>query len=244
MSVPSYTYQCALKHTDINLQTLQDKDLILLIENNIRGGISSVMGDRYVESDENKKILHMDATNLYGHSMSQMLPYDEIEMWHGDPDKYWNWLDVILNTPDDNEIGYFIEVDLKYPDNIKEKTKIFPFCPKNKRINPDKYYDYLNKIKPKNYTKSKKLISDWSDKRKYLILYRMLKFYVRHGMVVEEVHKTISFKQSTWLEKYINFNTQKRNKAKNDFEKDFFKLLVNAAFGKFWCSKPFRIRNN
>ena len=53
MSVPSYTYQCALKHTDINLQTLQDKDLILLIENIIRGGISSVMGDRYVESDEN-----------------------------------------------------------------------------------------------------------------------------------------------------------------------------------------------
>ena len=135
--------------------------------------------------------------------------------------------------PHDNEIGYFIEVDLKYPDNRKEKSKIFPFCPKNKRINPDKYNDYMNRIKPKNYTKSKKLISDWSDKRKYLIHYRMLDFYVRHGMVVEEVHKTISFKQSTWLEKYINFNTQKRNKAKNDFEKDFFKLLVNAAFGKF-----------
>ena len=48
VSLPGYTYQCALKHTDINLQTLQDKDLILLIENNIRGGMSSVMGDRYV----------------------------------------------------------------------------------------------------------------------------------------------------------------------------------------------------
>ena len=49
----------------------------------------------------------MDATNLYGHSMPQMLPYDEIEMWHGDPDKYWNWLDEILNTPDDADIGFF-----------------------------------------------------------------------------------------------------------------------------------------
>ena len=88
VSLPSYTYQCALKYSDIELQTLQDKDLILLIENKIRGGISSVMGDRYVKSDENKKILYMDATNLYGHSMSQMLPYDEIEMWRGDPDKY------------------------------------------------------------------------------------------------------------------------------------------------------------
>ena len=52
-------------------------------------------------------------------------------------------------------------------------------------------------------------------------------------MIVEKIHEKISFKQSKWLERYISFNTQKRNKAKNDFEKDFFKLLVNAAFGKF-----------
>ena len=61
----------------------------------------------------------------------------------------------------------------------------------------------------------------------------MLKFCVRHGMVVKKIHEIISFKQSKWLESYISFNTQKRNKAKIDFEKDFFKLLVNAVFGKF-----------
>ena len=91
----------------------------------------------------------------------------------------------------------------------------------------------MNTIKPENYTKSKKLICDWTDKKNYLIHYRMLKFYVRHGMVVEKIHELISFKQSRWLEGYMSFDTQKRNKAKNDFEKDFFKLLVNAAFGKF-----------
>ena len=91
----------------------------------------------------------------------------------------------------------------------------------------------MNKIKPKNYTKSKKLICDWTDKKKYLIHYRVLKFCVRHGMIVEKIHEIISFKQSKWLERNISFNTQKRNKAKNDFEKDFFNLLVNAAFGKF-----------
>ena len=52
-------------------------------------------------------------------------------------------------------------------------------------------------------------------------------------MIFEEIHEITSFKQSKWLERYISFNTQKRNKAKNDFEKDFFKLLVNAAFGNF-----------
>ena len=96
--------------------------MILLIENIIRGGISSAMRDRYVKSDENKKILYIEATNLHGHSMSQMLLYDEIKFEKD------NCLKEILNIPDYNEIGYFIEVELKYPDNIKEKTKIFPFC--------------------------------------------------------------------------------------------------------------------
>ena len=61
----------------------------------------------------------------------------------------------------------------------------------------------------------------------------MLKLNVRHGMVVETIHEIFSIKQSKWLEKTVSFITQKRNRAKNDFEKDFFKLFVNAAFGKF-----------
>ena len=118
------------------------------------------MGDRYVKSNENKKIFYIDSNNLYGHSMSQPLPYDEIEMWHGDPDLYMNWLEEILNTPDDSDIGYFIEADLRYHDNIKEKTKNFPFAPENKIIHKDKYNDndYMKQIKPKNYAKSKKLM--------------------------------------------------------------------------------------
>ena len=63
-SLPGYTTLCALKNTDIKLQTLQDKDLISLMEKNIRGGILSVIGDRYVKSDDNKKIIYKDATNL------------------------------------------------------------------------------------------------------------------------------------------------------------------------------------
>ena len=90
----------------------------------------------------------------------------------------------------------------------------------------------MNEIKPDNYTSTKKLIYDWSDKKNYLIHYRMLKFYIKHGMIIDKVHNIISFRQSRWLEKYISFKTQKRNKAKNDFEKDFYKLLNNAFYGK------------
>ena len=105
--------------------------------------------------------------------MSQILPYDEIEMWHGHPDLYINKLEEILNTLDGCDIGYFVEVDLKYPDNVKQKAKNFPFCPKNMKIDHDKFNDCMKKIKPKNYTKSKKLTCDWTDKKKYLIPYRM-----------------------------------------------------------------------
>ena len=226
VSLPGYTWQCGLKYTGINLQTLQDKDMILLLENNIRGGISSVMGDRYVKSDDNKKILYVDANNLYGHSMSEPLPYDAIKFDNSVK------LEDILNTPDDSDIGYFVEADLVYPDKIKKKTKNFPFAPVNKKINPDSFNDYMKEIKPDTYIQTSKLICDWSDKKNYLIHYRMLKFYVRHGMIVDKVHDIISFKQSRWLEKYINFNTQKRSQAVNDFEKDFYKLLNCAFYGK------------
>ena len=140
VSLPRYTWRCGLKYTGINLQTLQDKDMILFLGNNIRGGISSVMGDRYIQSDKNKKILYIDPNNFYGHSMSEPLPYDEI--------KFDNIvkLEDILNTPDDSDIGYFVEVDLKYPDDIKEKTKKFPFAPVNKKINLDVFSDFMKEI--------------------------------------------------------------------------------------------------
>ena len=154
VSLPGYTWQCGLKYTGITLQTLQDKDMILLLENNIRGGMSSVMGNRYIESDENKKILYKDANNLYGHSMSQPLPYDEIKL-----DKSVE-LEDILNTTDDSDIGFFIEVGLKYTDKIKEKIKNFPVAPVNKKIYPDNFNDYMKEIKPDTYTQTKKLICD------------------------------------------------------------------------------------
>ena len=170
VSLPGYTWQCGMKRTDIKLQTLQDKDMILILENNTRGGISSVMGDRFEKkSDENKEILYVDANNLYGGAMSEHLPNDGI--------KFDNKvkLEDIIKTPDDSDIGYFIEVELKYPDKIKEKTKKFAFASLTEKTNPDVFSDYIKKIKLDTYTKTKKLICDWSDKENYLIHYRMLK---------------------------------------------------------------------
>ena len=147
VSSPGCTWRCGLKYTGINLETLQDKDMIMLLENNIRGGISSVMGDRYIQSDESyKKVLFIDATNLYGHSMSEPLPYDEIKFDRDDK------LEDTLNTPDDSDIGYFIEVDLKHLESIKKRTKHFPLALVNKKVNPDDFSDYMKENIPDTYT--------------------------------------------------------------------------------------------
>ena len=122
VSLSGYTYQWGLKYTDIILKTIQDRDLILTIGNIIRVGISSILGDEYEKPDDNKKILYIDASNLYGWAMSQSFPYGEIK-FDGNVK-----LEKILNTSDDSDIGYFIEVGLKYPSIIKSKTKKFPFA--------------------------------------------------------------------------------------------------------------------
>ena len=95
--------------------------------------------------------------------MRQPLPYDEIKI-----DKNFKMEDI-LNNPDDSDFGYFIEVDLKYQDNIKQK-KNFPFAPLNKKTIPYDFSDYMKEIKPDIYNQTKKVICDWSDKKNCLVI--------------------------------------------------------------------------
>ena len=73
-------------------------------------------------------MIYIDAKKLYGHSRSQALPYDVNKF-----DKSVK-LEDFLNTPGISDIGYFVEVDLTYPDNMKEKSKHFPFALENKEV--------------------------------------------------------------------------------------------------------------
>ena len=70
------------------------------------------------------------------------------------------------------------------------------------------------------------------DKTKYVVHYRNLQLYLSLGINLTKIHRALQFKQPNWMNKYIDFNTKKRTCATNDFEKDFFKLMINSVYGK------------
>ena len=128
-STPSITWKAGLKLTGVKLDCLTDDKLRSLPENNIRGGPSSCMGNRYVKRGE-RKIAYEDMNILYGWSMSQYLPtadFREIDVTRSS-------LKTVPRTPDNDEHGFLIESDLEYSSSIHEEANFFPFLPNKKTI--------------------------------------------------------------------------------------------------------------
>ena len=86
--------------------------------------------------------------------------------------------------------------------------------------------------KERKLKKIKKLTANLNDKNEYVIHIKNLKQALNHGLILKKVHRMIKFNEKAWLKPYIKMNTKLRQKAKNNFEKDFFKLMNNAVFGK------------
>ena len=80
--------------------------------------------------------------------------------------------------------------------------------------------------------KCNELVCNLHDKNNYVVYIRSLKQALNHGLIFKKVHRLIQFNQEAWLKEYIDMNTKLRKQAKNDFEKDFFKLMNNSVFGK------------
>ena len=123
--------------------------------------------------------------------------------------------DFIKNYNENNDKGYTLEVDVRYPKKLYELHSDFPFLPERMKID-----------------KCKKLVCNLSNKKKYATHINSLKQALNHGLKLKKIHRIIQFNQEAWLKPYIDMNTELRKAAKNVFEKDLFKLMNNSVFGK------------
>jgi hypothetical protein len=133
---------------------------------------------------------------------------------------------------DDADRGAFLEVDLEYPRELHDAHNDFPLCPERMSVPREWLSKYADDLAGKHYAECEKLVPNLKDKTRYWIHYRNLKFALGHGLKLTRVHRVIEFEQEAWMKPYIDFNTAMRAGAKNDFEKDLYKLMNNACFGK------------
>ena len=120
----------------------------------------------------------------------------------------------IKNYDENSDNGYIFEVDVEYPENIHKLHSDLPFLPER-----------MNEI-----NKCTKLVYTTQNKENYVIHIRALKQALKHGLKLTMVHRIIQYDQEAWLKPYIDKNTKLRRHAKNNFEKDFFKLMNNLSF--------------
>ena len=167
--------------------------------------------------------------NFYGWAMSKYLSYKGFK-WLKNFDQF-----DVISINEKNPIGYLLEVDLEYPDKLHELHNDYPLAPEKHAVSSDMLSKYCKKIADKYEIKVgyvKKLIPNLGTKTNYVVHYNNLQLYLPLGMKLTKIHRVLEFKQSDWMKKYIDFNTEKRMNAANDFERYCFKLMINSVYGK------------
>jgi hypothetical protein len=244
LSIPGLAWAAALKETKVELDLFQDSESYQFFEFGIRGGMCGV-NKRYCKannpqindynSHEPKTyLIYLDFNNLYGWAMNQLLPKSNFRWLNENQFENINWKTIDTES----NIGYVLEVDLFYPNHIHDLHKDFPLAPEKMKIPNERLSFYqkqtIENLKQYGYRRNptEKLMQTLFNKTNYVIHFKNLKLYMNLGLELKKVHRVMEFRQERYLSSYIKKNTILRKNSKNDFEKDLYKLMNNAAFGK------------
>ena len=165
---------------------------------------------------------------MYGWAISGYLPYGRLK-WLKKVDNF-----DVNSISEKSAIGYILKVDLEYPDRLHVSHNDYSLAPEKHAISHDTLSYYCKKIADEYKIKVgdiEKLIPNLGNKTNYVLHYRDLQLYLYLGMKLTKIHRVLKLKQSDWMKKYIDFNTEKGTNAANSFEKDFFKLMTNSVYG-------------
>ena len=167
--------------------------------------------------------------NVYGWAMSDYLPYGGFK-WLKNVDNF-----DVNSVSEKSPIGYILEVDLEYPDELHVLHNDYPLAPEKLAIPYEMLSDFCKKIADEYGIKVgdvMKLIPNLGNKTNYVLHYRNLQLHLSLGMKLTQIHRVLKFKQSDWMKKCIDFNTEERTSAASNLEKDFFKLMINSVYDK------------
>ena len=154
--------------------------------------------------------------------MSDYLPYGGFK-WLKNVDGF-----DVNSVSEKSPIGYILEVNLEHPDELHALHNYYPSASEKLTILYHILLNYCKKIAGKYGIKVgdvMKLIPNLGNKTNYVLHYRNLQLYLSLGMKMTKIHRVLKFKQSDWMKKYIDFNTEKRTNGAKGFENDFFKLM-------------------
>ena len=212
-TAPGLAWDTALKISKVELELLSDPDMLLFFERGIRGGVSTIFhrraqaNNKYMKNYDKSKpsvfVPYWDANGLYAWAMSHPLPVDKFA-WMSE-EELDNW----------ENIPCVLEVDVDIPEELHDKFNDFPPLPEKVKIGG-----------------VQKLVPNLWDKRKIVVHRKALKQALELGCVLKKVWKGLKFQEEPWLKEFIEINVKLRQEAKNTFEKNFFKLMNNAVFGK------------
>ena len=144
------------------------------------------------------------------------------------------WVEFLKKQENEQEKGYFFEVDLHYPRHLHDLHDQYPLAPEHLTIKKEMLSPYQQKLGEELGLKfeGKKLCPTPYDKKKYICHYRSLKQFLELGLELTQVHRVIEFNQSPWLKPYIEHNTEIRRNATCKFDENQAKLMNNSFFGK------------
>ena len=230
ISSPGLSWDAMLKFTGVRLEKINNIDVPLFLEKGMRGGVSYI-SKRYSKSDEDTDIMYWDANNLYGSAMIQDLPHSSFKFLSKEE---IDTLDLD-SIPENRSVGYILEIDLEYCKDLHDSHNDYSLCLEKIEVFNDMLSKYCKDILDWSDIKVggvKKLIPNLGDKVKYVVHYKNLKYYLSLRMKLVRVRRILSFKQIKWLNKYADFNTEKKQKSPDEFNKGLYKLLNNCIYGK------------